>query len=73
MVVAVAAEAEEADLEAAAMTAVQFLSLFCYSAAALAQIQAVAAVVAAEEAAATLAVTQAAAIWDVAVNIASKL
>lgn len=60
-------EAEEAALADAAMTAVQSLSLFSYSAADLAQIQTADAAV--EEAAVTQAVTQAAAIWDVDVNI----
>lgn len=55
-----AVEAEEADLADAAMTAVQSLSLFSYSAADLAQIQTADAAV--EEAAVTQAVTQAAAI-----------
>lgn len=64
-----AADVEEAALADAAMTAVQSLSLSSYSAADLAQIQAADVAVDAEEADATLAVTLAAAIWDVAVNV----
>lgn len=64
-----AADAAEADLADAEMTAVQSSFLSSYSAADLAEIQDVAADVAVEEAAVTQAVTQAAAIWDVAVNI----
>ena len=60
-------EVDLADLADAEMTAVQSLFLFSYSAEDAAQIQAADADV--EEAAVTQAVTQAAAIWDVAVNI----
>ena len=60
-----AADVEEAALADAAMTAVQSLSLSSYSAADLAQIQAADVAVDADEAAVTLA----AAIWDVAVNV----